>query len=167
MNISHQQEEFSRAFVHAVASAAGFKVQAGATPDDDSVDLTISSRGPLGTLRSPRLDVQLKCTMTDAPAGDLTFRLKTKNYRDLSGAMSEFQVPRVLIVVCVPHAVQRWVSQQPDSLILRHAAYWMCLHGSPATTNTATVSVVLPGAQRFTVDGLQAMMARVAQGERP
>lgn len=167
MHITQQQEEFSRAFVHAVASAAGLKVQAGATPDDDSVDLTVSSRGPMGTLRSPRLDVQLKCTMADAPEGDLTFPLKRKNYDDLRGPIVQFQVPRILVVVFVPEDVGQWVSDASDSLILRHTARWACLHGKPATSNTATVSVVLTGAQRFTVRELTAMMARVGRGESP
>lgn len=84
MYITHQQEEFSRAFVHAVASAAGFKVQPGATPDDDSVDLSISARGPFGRVRSPKVDVQAKCWMVEpGEAESLSYPLKTKNYDDL------------------------------------------------------------------------------------
>ncbi len=41
MHISQQQEQFSRAYVHAIASVAGFTIY---TPqvDDDSVDLGIA-----------------------------------------------------------------------------------------------------------------------------
>jgi len=54
MHISQQQEQFSRAYVHAIASVAGFTIY---TPqvDDDSVDLGIAQTGGRGTIRSPRL----------------------------------------------------------------------------------------------------------------
>ena len=33
--------------------------------DDDSVDLGVAARGGNGTLRSPRLEIQVKCTSTE------------------------------------------------------------------------------------------------------
>lgn len=63
LHLSHQQEAFSRAYVRAVAAAAGFRVQDGPEPDDDSIDITISARGPGSTLRSPKVDLQLKCRL--------------------------------------------------------------------------------------------------------
>ncbi|GMV38308.1 MAG: hypothetical protein AMXMBFR64_00240 [Myxococcales bacterium] len=97
MFLAHQQEEFSRACVHAVASAVGFKVQAGASPDDDSVDLTISDRGLRGAVRSPKIDVQLKCLMGGVRGADLPYPLKRKNYDDRCPPRVDFQVPRVLV----------------------------------------------------------------------
>jgi hypothetical protein len=167
MHITHRQEEFSRAFVQAIASAAGFKTQPGATPDDDSVDLTISARGPHGGVRSPKVDVQLKCVMGLVPADHLSYPLKLKNYQDLSPPAAEFQVPRILVVVVVPHAVDDWASHTPESLVLRHQAYWQCLHGMPATLNTATVTVAIPVTNAFTAQTLTDMMNRVGQGGQP
>lgn len=65
MYITHQQEEFSRAYLYAVAAAAGLKFQNAAMPDDDSVDVTVSTRGPRGITRSPRLDIQCKCQRSE------------------------------------------------------------------------------------------------------
>ena len=46
MHVTHQEEEFSRAFIHATSAAAGLKFSNAAFPDDDSVDVTFSTRGP-------------------------------------------------------------------------------------------------------------------------
>lgn len=72
MHITHRQEAFSLAYVRAVAATAGFRVQDGTQPDDDSVDLTIAARGPGGTVRSPKVDLQLKCQL-GLPADEPTW----------------------------------------------------------------------------------------------
>ncbi|TMQ03029.1 MAG: DUF4365 domain-containing protein [Deltaproteobacteria bacterium] len=74
MHVRHQQEEFSRAFIYAISAAAGLKFNHAATPDDDSVDVTISTRGLRGTTRSPRLDIQTKCQMSEATGDPISYR---------------------------------------------------------------------------------------------
>ena len=61
MDLAQQKQEFSKAYVKAIAAAAGYATQE-PTVDDDSVDLGVVARGGGGTVRSPRLDLQLKCT---------------------------------------------------------------------------------------------------------
>ena len=164
---THQQEAFSRAFVAEVASAAGVKVQAGATPDDDSIDLTLGTAGGGGRIRSPKLDVQVKCTGAPVPAGDLRFPLKLKNYDDLRPPREAFQSPRILVVVLVPTDADRWIEHAHDETILRHAAFWTSLHGAPAVDNQNSVTVTLPAANRFTTDTLKSMFRRLGEGEGP
>ncbi|MBI2570942.1 MAG: DUF4365 domain-containing protein [Candidatus Schekmanbacteria bacterium] len=91
MYLSFQQEEFSRAYVHAVATVAGFKIYPPAFPDDDSIDLSIGTRGLLGKIRSPRVDVQLKCWRGTVDGEVLSYELPIKNYGEL-----RHQVPRIL-----------------------------------------------------------------------
>ncbi|MCB9794610.1 MAG: DUF4365 domain-containing protein [Alphaproteobacteria bacterium] len=166
MHISHQQEAFSRAYVRAVAAAAGFRVQAGADPDDDSVDLTLSARGAGGTLRSPKLDVQLKCQLgLPEGASTWTYDLKMKNYDELRP--TDLMVPRVLVIVAVPESVADWVEQDEQRLLLRHCGWWLSLRGLPAVDNTATRRLHVPRSQRFDVAGLQGIMDRVGQGGTP
>lgn len=167
MHITHQQEEFSRAFVHAIASAAGFKVQPGAAPDNDSVDFALCDRGPRGRIRSPRVDVQLKSRMAPIPDRDFAFVLKAKNYMDLCPPAGEFQVPRILIVVVVPTNLNDWTTDTPESLVLRYRAFWLCLHGLPTTTNHTSVTVTIPIANAFTKQALIDMMNRVGSGALP
>src|SRR4051812_40901926 len=108
MHVTQQQEEFSRAYLYAVTAATGLKFQNAAAPDDDSVDATISARGPRGTTRSPRLDVQIKCRMSAAIGDPIPYALSSKNYEDLRHL--DYQSPRILVVVFVPELVHSWTS---------------------------------------------------------
>lgn len=116
LHSTHQMEQFSRAYVHAVASAAGFNVFPPSEIDDDSVDVTIADKGPRGTIRSPRLDVQLKCTQGEPTFVDpLPFELKKlKNYDDLRH--SDYMVPRILVDLYVPDDVTTWVAHSEQEL---------------------------------------------------
>lgn len=61
MELGQKKQEFSKAYVKAIAAAAGYATQE-LSVDDDSVDLGLAARGGGGTIKSPRLDLQLKCT---------------------------------------------------------------------------------------------------------
>ena len=167
MYITHQQEAFSRAFVAAVAAAAGFKSIPGGEPDDDSVDLILGATGPVGRMRSPKIEVQLKCRRAEVPGEDFGYDLSLKNYEDLSGPLAEYQAPRILVVVFVPESVERWVEPTEQTLVLRHCAFWACLHDLPPSTNETSVRVSIEVAQVFTPSALEAMMERVGNGGRP
>lgn len=166
MNLNLQKEKFSEAYVRAVAAVAGYGVSRPEV-DDDSVDLTIAARGGNGTVRSPRLDVQLKCTASAAINGDeaFSFRLKLKNYDDLRD--EQVLVPRVLVVVRVPDDLAHWVEASEEQLQLRHGGYWISLRGEPATDNATNKTVNIPRSQMFTVDGLKALMTRIGTRDAP
>jgi hypothetical protein len=165
MHLTHQQEEFSRAFVHAVVSVAGFRLVPPAVPDDDSVDLSIAARGPLGTVRSPRLDVQLKCFRGLVETDPWSFPLKRKNYDELRHV--DFQAPRILVVVAVPESIEGWLEQDETRLLLRRCGYWLSLRGLPPTGNVHTLSVQIPRGNVFSVESVKAMMQRVGNGGWP
>lgn len=163
MALSFQQEEFSRAYVHAVASAAGFKVFPPATPDDDSVDLSIGARGVYGKIRSPRVDVQLKCWRGSVAGAMLSYELPVKNYEELRH--EDYQVPRILVVVVVPDRPDEWLAQTPEELVLRRCAYWTSLRGRPETTNTRSVTVSIPATSCFSVEALGRLLSDGSGGE--
>lgn len=160
-----QKEEFSRAYVRAVAAAAAF---AAAEPrvDDDSVDMEISGRGGQGTSKSPRLDIQLKCTSDHTIIQDdsLAFFLKKKNYDDLRGTTL---VPRCLVVVVVPEDTGAWLAHSESELVLRHCGYWVSLRDRPGTDNVSGVTVTIPRANTFDVEQLRAIMDRIGSGGMP
>ena len=64
VDLNLQKEQFSRAYVPAIAAAAAFAAEEPLV-DDDSVDMEICARGGEGTTKSPRLEVQVKCTSSD------------------------------------------------------------------------------------------------------
>ena len=62
MYINQRKEQFSVAYVRAIAALAGYSFYKPEI-DDDSVDLGIVGRDGTGPLSSPRLELQLKCTL--------------------------------------------------------------------------------------------------------
>jgi predicted lysophospholipase L1 biosynthesis ABC-type transport system permease subunit len=65
MFITTQKEEYSYAYISAVASAAGYSFQIAPRPLDlVGVDVTITGLVSPGSRRRTRLDLQLKCTST-------------------------------------------------------------------------------------------------------
>src|SRR5471032_285962 len=86
MTLEDQKEQFSFAYVRAVAAVAQVAVTK-PTVDDDSIDLNFRKRGGGGVLRSPQIDAQIKCTeAATLTAHHLSFSLKIKNYEELRPA---------------------------------------------------------------------------------
>ncbi len=155
MHLTHRQEQFSNAFIEAVAAVAGCSAAQNSV-DNDSIDWTLSNRLP----RRPKLDIQLKCTgNAGGPQENIRFPLLIKNYRDL--ILTELSNPRILVVVVVPEEIEEWMGQMPERLTLRRCAYWVSLLGLPESDNENTVTVDVPRANLFTVDALSRMMQRI------
>lgn len=166
MTLNDLKSDFSHAYVRAVAHAAGYFVQeANRTFDGDGVDLTLLSRSPAGTVRSPRLDLQLKATATPIAEDPFPFDVDVKNYDELRSV--QLQVPRVLVVVSVPDTIAEWVAATEDELILRRCGYWKSLRGEEATANKATVRIHINRSACFHVDQVKKIMDRIRDGGVP
>lgn len=164
LDLAQQQEQFSRAYVRAVATVAGVCLYEPEV-DHDSVDLGFAARGGAGTLRSPRLEAQLKCTSADARHDDaVRFPLKLKNYDDLRRPC---HVPRILIVVLVPKDITHWLDQSEEQMVLRRCAYWYSLLGAPQVENHTTVTLQVPRGNLLTPEILRGMMVAVGLGQAP
>jgi hypothetical protein len=165
MDENAQKEQFCRAYVQAVAAVAGF-AWSEPSVDDDSIDLTLSARGGGGTVRSPRLDLQLKCHAQVTPAApSFSFPVKIKNYDDLRD--DTVMVPRILVVVLVPDDISDWMQHTEPELLLRRCGYWCSLRGLEPTQNKQTVSVSIDRANLFSPDGLGQIMERLRTGGLP
>lgn len=164
MDLSQQKEKFSDAYLQAVAAAAGYSL-AKPNTDDDSIDWILQARNAENTSRRPRMEVQLKCSAQKIiKANILRFPLELKNYNDLRDA--HVFTPRILIVVTVPEAVEEWLLQNEQEMILRCCAYWVSLHGMPETENKKTVTIELPRNNILTPDALKQMMQQINNGEK-
>lgn len=157
------QEAFSRAYIHAVAAAAGFKYSDGPLPDDDHVDVTVTSRGPMGLIRSPKLDIQVKCKLGTPGDDPISYALDVDDYEGLRHL--DYGSPRILVVVFVPSDSVNWTAHGEDGLMLRYCGYWVSLRGCPATGNTTTVTVHIARQNRFGVAELIDLMARIGRKE--
>ncbi len=163
MDPSQQKQEFSIAYVHSVATVAGFAFD-WRRVDQDSVDGQLSARtGAAGTARRPRLEIQLKCTdIHDGVKPTFTYPLKIKNYDDLRATTSI--VPHLLIVVGVPKQVNAWLAEPPNEMVLRRCAYWCDLRGKGAHPAKSTVRIPINCSQRFDVASLRTIMQGIDKG---
>ncbi|MBO0797903.1 MAG: DUF4365 domain-containing protein [Blastocatellia bacterium] len=163
MHINQRKEQFSRAYVHAVASVAGYALYEPFV-DDDSIDCGIAARGEAGTYFSPRIELQLKSSSRNIIKKDrIVYPLGIKNYNDLR--VENVLVPRILVVVIVPKDIDYWLTQTEDEMCFKHCGYWQSLSGMGETKNATTVNVSLQRGQQFTVDALRSMMERIGRGE--
>lgn len=158
-----KMEQFSRAYVAALAAQAGCN-SARPEVDEDSVDLTLSMKDISGCKRSRgKLEMQLKCTYAaDRSKDEIAFALSIKNYNDLR---ADVIIPRLLVVVCVPKNCEDWTRQTEEQLCLHHCAYWLSLAGMPETSNTRSKTVYIPRNQIFSVEFLREAMRRSANEE--
>ena len=163
MDLSQRKEQFSRVYVRAVATVAGFTIYVPEV-DDDSIDLGIAGRVAHDTPRRPRIELQLKCTSVKVLRGDhVVYPLKLKNYDDLR--LDDPIVPRMLVVVLVPGDESQWLRQTEEELCLRRCAYWRSLRGMGESRALAKVAIRLPRQNLFSVEGLQALMSRAGRRE--
>ena len=164
MDLNAQKEQFSRSYVQAVASIAGY-AWSEPSVDEDSVDLTLAAKGYQGTIRSPKLDLQLKCNADKLPTADFSFPLKLKNYDDLRD--EALMVPRILVVLIVPDNTSDWLQHSASEMILRRCAYWTSIRGAAASTNTTTVTVTMNDLKHFCPTSLLDIMKRIGSGALP
>ena len=169
MTENNQKELFSLAYIEAVAAAAGFNI-GNWRIDDESVDVTLGARGGAGVVKSPRLEIQAKCTAAGSlgKKESLPFRLPMKNYDDLRDPHR--LVPIVLVVVTVPKKIDSWLKQSHNQLAMKHCGLWLSLATLPEVPSDADnpkVTISLPKANLFSVDALKGMMDTIGKGGRP
>lgn len=166
MELNDRKEQFSNAYLQAVASVAGFGLYK--PVPDMGLDWGLSGYGRNGTPKSPRLEVQLKCTAAGLPNGnDISFALKPKTYDDLRVGPEHLTVPRILVVVLVPNGIESWLEQSEEKLTMRRCGYWMSLRGMEEVENTSSITVRLPRSNLFTPDVLSSIMQGIGDGDWP
>lgn len=163
LHLSAQKEQFSLAYAHAIATVAGLTISA-MFVDDDSVDLTLVKRAGPHRFRSPRLDLQLKCTARAIVKDNhVSFPLKRKNYDDLRS--DDFMVPRILVVMQVPSNAKDWLTHSELCTTLHKGAWWASLRGAPSLPDKqASKSVSISRDQVFSPAVLKKLMAQAGQG---
>ncbi len=165
MDLNEQKQQFSIAFVRAVAASCGLAYAMPGT-DDDSIDATIALRGGNGTVRSPKLDIQIKCTAAVLSGSThLSLPLPLKNYDELRP--ENVQVARILVLVCVPDDVADWMACTESQFVLRKCAYWVSLRGAAESANSTRINVSVPCANVFDPATLRMIFNRLQQGQQP
>ena len=153
-----QMEQFSIAYVRAIAACAGYRIGT-VYPDLDSMDgILVSDSG-----RRPRIEFQLKATSQEILRnGTLHFPLPINNYNDLR--TEDPRIPRILIVVLIPEELDNWLSQTDEELCMRHCAYWTSLRSRPTVPNSSSVTVHIPLTNMFNKEELTDLMDEAERG---
>jgi hypothetical protein len=145
---SWQKEQLSVAFVHAIATRAGYTI-GGWKVDKDGVDVTLRHGGLL-------VDMQLKCTCspTQTQAG-YTHSLDTKTYDKLRER--DRSAPGYLGLVIAPKDVEEWVRHDPKELMLACHGYWARIQDREDPANGETKSITLPEFQVLDANAMAEM----------
>jgi hypothetical protein len=166
------EAELSYAYLHAVASRAGFGCSwTHRTLDSGGVDAQVYETGrpaepQAGRLLRYALDVQLKATRTPPAEQEAhySFSVPAKQYNILR--MREVRTPLVLVVLFLPENMEEWLSHSEEGLIARRCAYWVSLRGAePLPEEQGSRTVYVPRAQVLSVAGLTRLMERVSFAE--
>lgn len=165
VDINIQKEEFSYSYIHAIASTAGYSFQLAPRPlDMDGIDGIIAASASSGSMRRPRLEVQVKCTSRDVLDNEgIKYPLRVKNYDDLR--YDDPYISRILVVVLVPDNPDDWLQQSEAELCLRRCGYWVSLRGQPAMPNQTSVTASIPRKNIFNTNALTMIMQCLERGE--
>jgi len=167
---AHRQESLHRAFVTAIAAAAGIKAEW-----KDGVEYGIDGsfrpvmelhyqnrRTALAETGYP-LDFQLKSTVGCRylqNSTDVSYDCDADAYNKLVLQNAAGVVPVILLVLCLPEQENEWVRINEQVLELHGACYWFYVVGRE-TTNEDEQTIRIPRSQLFTADALTQLMNRI------
>ena len=125
MPLGGMKEELSKAYVHMVASAAGFDIGTW-SQDYDCRDVTLSSSVDYTPyLLGPKIDLQLKCTGQEAVnrADTIAWSLETRSVYKMS--RRNRSSPALFCVLVAPPEVGHWLRYDEQGLLSRSHMYWL------------------------------------------
>jgi hypothetical protein len=165
------ESELSYAYLHAIASRAGLDCRVdGRHADNDGVDALIDFRDEIpGTwVTNVNLRIQLKATTTRSSetATHLPYAFRgIPRYDKLR--IDDGGSTRLLAVLFLPHPAADWLNCSADELILKTAAFWVCLYGAKASTNDTSQTVYLPKVNLLTPDNLRDLCIEIGKKNIP
>lgn len=157
LNTKHL-ELFSKAFVRAIAAAAGCTVQ-DHSENDLGIDLSVTGyiRSETGGRVPREIYIQVKSTSQHVIQDDkICYPLEVKNYNDLRS--TDIALPFILVLVLIPPERNDWLTISPEQLLMKHCAYWCSLAGEPSTENTSTITIEIPLANKFDIRKLKELL---------
>lgn len=165
------EARLSYAYLHAVASHAGFLCRQ-ATPDEDKegIDATLSlfQHFPNTYITQVTINVQLKATIKrpTESASHLSYFLQgVRRYDELR--KDHRTPPRLAVILFLPEKHEDWIDFSEEELALKRCAYWVSLRNAPASVNDSGQTVKIPKTQALSPAALQQLALQIAQGSVP
>ncbi|MDP9798635.1 hypothetical protein J2S43_007147 [Catenuloplanes nepalensis] len=155
-------------FIYALACAAGFTT-AKMNLDVDGVDWQIAHPGPKGTVRSPKIECQVKARSAPELRDDcFQLRLDAGGYNKIAG--EGFRIPRFLFLVAVPDEISGYAVCTHDAMRLGTAGYWLAMADKPVVPigeeHPKTIVLSVPRRNLLTVHSLGALLAGDLEGAK-
>ena len=165
LSVQNIESELSYAYLHAVASRAGFACEYTTRHVDDAgVDAIVREDGRRLTddslLTSFDLHVQLKATFQSPTEQDglFSYSLKVPQYDKLRN--TKVNSPRILVVLYLPRDATQWLAHTEDALVAKRCAYWVSLRNAPMSSNPEHQTVYIPKTQLLSTATLTYLMTR-------
>lgn len=157
MQHSRAQEQFSFAYITAIASKVRIQVELRRLDDDGIDGILISDQGT-----APRIEFQAKSIgPSTEQLHQISYPLKVEHYSQL---IRKTTAPRILIVMIVPQDPENWLSQDTEQLVTKRCAYWEVLRGRPPTYNHSQINIRIPKSQVFSPEDLTALIQWADEG---
>ena len=170
LNEQNIEAELSYAYLHAVASSAGFSCEyRNRHLDGAGVDATITEDGRKladdSILTSFSIDLQLKATYRELSesVGRFSYSLAVPHYDKLR--LEEVASPRLLLILRLPRNPKEWLQVSHETLVARRCVHWVSLRGAPASANDSHQTVYVPTQNLLTPEGLTNLMKRFSRQE--
>jgi Domain of unknown function (DUF4365) len=166
LSMNEMAAELSYAYLHAVASRAGFACEiAGRQSDRAGIDarLHIKERlAPNAAFTDFPVEIQLKATSRSPVLQNehYSYWLKSDHYEKLRNP-GVWNL-RLLVVLFLPEDQSQWLMHDEDGMVTRRCAYWVSLKGADPSDNATGQTVYVPRANRFSHDGLRALATKFA-----
>lgn len=145
---SWQKEQFSHAFLLALATKGGYTLGQW-NVDKDGVDATLRKR-------AITVDVQLKCTMHPRESrGSYVYDLDIPTFDKLRSR--ERCAPGYLVLVVVPRDLDDWLSHEQDKVLLLCHGYWARIQDMPPAIGSTRTAIQVPKVQRLDTAALECM----------
>lgn len=167
------ESELSYAYLHAVASRAGMNCKVENRHGDDyGVDALVDYFDNIpNTYRTDvSLRVQLKATKNKGTetSTHIAYPFKFTKAEHFTRMCTDSGEPhRILAVLFLPDDPSAWLTCSPSELVLKNAAYWVCLYGADVPTTTTSKTIYLPKQNLLTPDSLVELCREIGQKNIP
>jgi Domain of unknown function (DUF4365) len=165
------ESELSYAYLHAVASKAGLICKVGNRHDDNyGADALIEyfDEIPNYWRRAVSVKVQLKATINRGAETDTHISYSFRGIKQYDNLRTNVGEPyRILVVLFLPKEPIEWLRVSQDELLLKQAAYWVCLYGADKTENDTGVTIYMPKANLLTPESLIKLCQEMGRDNLP
>jgi hypothetical protein len=164
--MNQMEAELSYAYLHAVASRAGFACEiAGRQSDRAGIDARVHVKerlAPNASFTDFSIEIQLKATSRSPTLQreHYSYWLKSDHYDKLRNP-GVWNL-RLLVVLFLPEDQAGWLIHDEDGMVTRRCAYWVSLRGAGASENATGQTVYIPRTNLFSHDGLRALATKFA-----